>query len=58
MVREIWGTGQASEREHWGGRDELNTNVVRKKMMSNYDDGGEGGEDYDEKDADIHLVCG
>ena len=43
MVTEIWGTGQASEREHWGGRDELNTNVVRKKMMSTYDDDGEGG---------------
>ena len=56
MVTEIWGTGQASEREHWDGRDELNTNVVRKTMMNNYDDGG--GEDDDEKDADIHLVCG
>ena len=25
-------------------------------MMNTYDDGG--GEDYDEKDADNHLVCG
>ena len=26
--------------------------------MNNYDDDGGGGEDFDEKDADNHLVCG
>ena len=36
----------------------MNTNVVRKTMMNNYDDDGGGGEDFDEKDADNHLVCG
>ena len=49
MVTEIWGTGQASEREHQDGRDELNTNVLRKMMMNNHENSGDG-EDYDEKE--------